>query len=530
MKSIPERTDVLIVGAGPTGLMFANQLLRHGVNDLLLIERNANPSVETRALGVQARTLEIYAHLGIADRAVELGRRGNGANLWVKGRHAAKVPLVIGREKSPYPFLLILGQDDNERLLGELLNKHGIQVQWNTKLIHLAQKTDYVLATVEQEDGSRQEIRARWVGGCDGAHSAVRNLNEIDFVGAPYEQVFYVADTTATGEMVPSELNVFLFREGFQLLFPMREENHWRVVGIVPPELRDREDLKFADVMPSVVQQSQIALQFQECQWFSKYHIHHRRAERFRDRRCFLMGDAAHIHSPVGAQGMNTGLQDSYNLAWKLALVNTGGAGEKLLDSYAGERIPVAEALLKGTDRAFSIIVSDRWISGILRTRVLAKIAAFAMRFKRMQNFAFLTISQIGIQYRTSALSQTLDGLPADAPHAGDRFPWLKLKFSLDGQIEDLFTRLDDTRFNLIVIGQPSLSSIPQRLELLLVIHQIPGDANEPELTRAHIPSPSFYLLRPDCYIGLAGTQLSTDVLSRYFSNRLHFAESPVLH
>ena len=522
---LPESTDVLIVGAGPTGLMFANQLLRQGVN-FLIIERNAGPSVETRALGVQARTLEIYSHLGIADRAVELGKRGTGGNIWVKGHRAANVPLVIGSDQSPYPFLLILGQDDNERLLGEILNKHARQVQWNTKLIQLAQETDHVLATVEQEDGSKQEIRARWVGGCDGAHSAVRNLNDIDFVGAPYEHVFYVADTTATGKMVPSELNVFLFREGFHLLFPMRGDNHWRVVGIVPPELREREDLKFDDVMSSIVQSSGIALTFQDCNWFSKYRIHHRRAERFRDRRCFLMGDAAHIHSPVGAQGMNTGLQDAYNLAWKLALVNTGRAGEKLLDSYAGERVPVAEALLKGTDKGFSIVVSDRWISGILRTRILAKIAAFAMRFKRMQNFAFRTISQIGIQYRSSFLSQTLDGLPSDAPRAGDRFPWLRLKFSSDGQIKDLFSHLDDTRFNLIVVGQPARPPLPPELDSLLVIHEVPSDSNKDELTRAHIPSPSFYLLRPDCYIGLAGTKLDPAAMLHYLTDRLELRPS----
>ena len=165
-------------------------------------------------------------------------------------------------------------------------------------------------------------------------------------------------------------------------------------------------------MIPSVRKEAGAELSFQECSWFSTYRIHHRRAERFRDRRCFLLGDAAHIHSPVGAQGMNTGLQDAYNLAWKLALVVSGRAGAALLDSYEDERIPVAERLLSTTDRAFSLVVSDSWLAGLFRTRVLAKILAFAMRLERIQKLAFRTISQIGIRYRDSPLSETLPGLP----------------------------------------------------------------------------------------------------------------------
>jgi hypothetical protein len=291
-------------------------------------------------------------------------------------------------------------------------------------------------------------------------------------------------------------------------------------VGIVPPELREREDLEFEHVMPSIVEHAGVELTFQECGWFSKYRIHHRHATRFRDRRCFLLGDAAHIHSPVGAQGMNTGLQDAYNLAWKLALVVLGYSSQDLLDSYEAERLPVAQALLKGTDTAFSIVVSDGLLGGILRTRVIARVAAFAMRFARMQNLAFRTISQIGIRYPASFLSQTLDGLPAGAPRAGDRFPWVKVKFSSETKAEDLFTRLDDTRWNLIVIGQ-SCVAFPERNGLFR-IHEIPADPeNRKELSRVRIPTPSFYLLRPDCYIGLAGTLLQPASLSRYLAERL---------
>src|SRR5262249_22106728 len=149
-------------------------------------------------------------------------------------------------------------------------------------------------------------------------------------------------------------------------------------------------------------------LTFKECSWFSTYRIYHRAAEHFRDRRCFLLGDAAHIHSPAGAQGMNTGLQDAYNLAWKLALVVQGRADPVLLDSYEQERIPVAKRLLETTDRAFQLIVADGWLGALFRTRIIANVAANAMRFERVRNFAFRTISQIGIHYPTSSLSRTL--------------------------------------------------------------------------------------------------------------------------
>src|SRR5512132_612152 len=169
--SIPANIDVLIVGAGPTGLMLGNQLGRRGVR-ALIVDRNPGPSIQTKALGVQARTLEIYSHLGIAERALELGTRATGANMWTGGRPAARVPLGdIGRDLSPYPFLLILGQDDNERLLGEALLKQGMDVQWSTELVGLLQTPDHVSATLKGADGSTREIKATWVAGCDGAHS-----------------------------------------------------------------------------------------------------------------------------------------------------------------------------------------------------------------------------------------------------------------------------------------------------------------------------------------------------------------------
>jgi hypothetical protein len=364
-------------------------------------------------------------------------------------------------------------------------------------------------------------VKAAFVAGCDGARSAVRELSGITFPGAPYEHEFFVADTEATGPMVADELNVYLWRDGFHLFFPMLGPDRWRVIGILPRHLRGRDDVTFEQSIPAIRREAGAELSFKGCSWFSTYRIHHRCAERFRNRRCFLLGDAAHVHSPMGGQGMNTGLQDAYNLAWKLALVVNGRATADLLDTYEAERIPVAQRLLNTTDRAFMLVVSDSWFAGLFRTRILARIAAFAMTFERPKKFAFRTISQTGIRYRKSFLSQTLEGVPEGAPRAGDRFPWLRLKFQANGPVEDLFAKLDDTRFNLIVIGQTAPPSGAIGLGDLLLTHVIPADpANGQELARAQISGPAFYLLRPDGHVGLAGTRLEAEAVNRYLAER----------
>jgi 2-polyprenyl-6-methoxyphenol hydroxylase-like FAD-dependent oxidoreductase len=512
-------TDVLVVGAGPTGLMLANQLARRRVRTLI-IDRHRGPARKTRALGVHARTLEIYARLGVVDRALKLGKRGTGANMWAQGRKMARIPLgEAGRDITPYPFILVLGQDDNERILGDRLRDFGEQVQWNTELLGIEQRSDHVTATLRLPDGGTRQLTAAWVAGCDGARSATRELNGIGFPGAPYEHVFYVADTEVTGNMVAGEVNIYLWQRGFHLLFPMRGDNHWRVVGILPPDLRGEEGTTFDDVIPSLRAEAEMGLQFRACSWFSTYRIHHRVASRFRDRRCFLLGDAAHIHSPVGAQGMNTGLQDAYNLAWKLALVVKAEADATLLDSYEAERVPIARRLLDTTDRAFRLVVSDGLLAGLFRTEIVARLAAFAMRREPIQRLAFRVVSQTGIHYRTSPLSRSLAAPSAESPHAGDRFPWLRLRLRHDGPVEDLYEKLDDARWTLIVIGQAAPVETTRGFEDLVCIHSVVTDpANDAELTRARIAKPSFYLVRPDGHIGLCGGRLGASDVSDYLS------------
>lgn len=523
------KVDVLIVGAGPTGLMLANQLGRRGIRTMI-IDRHDGPARQTRAMGVQARTLEIYAKLGIAQTAIERGAVTAGVNLWANARHKARVPVrEAGQGLSAFPFMLMLGQDENEAILGGQLAQWGIDVRWNTELLALEQHAGHVTVTLKQPEGSVGQVTAAWVAGCDGARSAVRERCGIGFPGAAYEHVFFVADTEATGDMVPDELNAYLWRKGFHLFFPIRGRNRWRVIGILPTELRDRSGLSFDDVIPHVRQEAGSRLAFQRCHWFSTYRIQHRHAERFRDRRCFLLGDAAHIHSPMGAQGMNTGLQDAYNLAWKLALVVQGQADEALLDTYEAERLPVAQALLRGTDRAFGLVVSDTPLAAFFRTRVMGNVASVAMRFRTVQRRAYRLISQIGIRYRRSPLSLTLDGLSDAGPRAGDRFPWPQLRVTNDDQGEQRVEQLDDRKFHVIVHGQPAPAMPLGGMVNTWIVAQDADNARE--LARANVAGACFFLIRPDGHIAVAGTHLDPEQLIGHLSERhIHLGESRTAH
>jgi len=515
-------TDVLIVGAGPTGLMLANQLARRGVRSII-IDRHSGPAQQTRAIGVQARTMEIYSKMGLAGQALELGQITGGANMWANGRAMARIPIGdIGKNLSPFPFILMLGQDDNERIMGAKLQELGVSIQWNTELTAFEQRDGHVDAQLRHPDGAVRPMTATWMAGCDGSRSAVREMNHIGFPGAPYAQTFFVADTEATGSMRPHELNVYLWRDGFHLFFPMRGKDRWRVIGILPEQFRSREHVTFEELIPSIKVEAGADLDFKECSWFSVYRIQHRAAERFRDRRCFLLGDAAHIHSPAGAQGMNTGLQDAYNLAWKLALVVRGRADAALLDTYEQERVPVATRLLETTDRAFQAVVSEGWAPRLLRTKIIARVAAMAMKFAPVRQLAFRTISQIGISYPGSTLSQTLGPLPKGAPAAGDRFPWLRIKLRADGPAEDLYGVLDDTCFNLLIFGQSAPEAAGQFGDMVRALAIPRNPENDQELARAVISQPSFYLLRPDGHVGLCGPEFDTAAVARYLAERAH--------
>ncbi|HEX4683678.1 MAG TPA: FAD-dependent monooxygenase, partial [Gemmatimonadaceae bacterium] len=311
----PERVEVLVVGAGPTGLALALWLARFGVG-VRLIDRNAGPAPFSRALGVHARTLEFYRQLGFVEDVVAGGVIVGSANLWSRRRRVARVEFAnIGAGLTPFPFVLDFAQDAHERLLLDQLAKAGIEVERDSELVALVNDENDVRATIRHRDGAVSACRADFIAGCDGARSVVRKSIGAEFGGGTYQRIFYVADAIARGPAVDDGLHVDLDQADLLAIFDMKGKGHLRLVGTLLPaagEPRD-DDLTFDDVARRPIEQ--LRLEIDRVNWFSTYRVHHRVASRFTAGRAFLLGDAAHVHSPVGAQGMNTGIGDAVNLA-----------------------------------------------------------------------------------------------------------------------------------------------------------------------------------------------------------------------
>src|SRR5438876_1531250 len=326
----------------------------------------------------------------------------------------------MGTGVSPFPYALIFAQDEHERSLIEELQELGVHVERHTELVAFEQSVDGVRATLRMPDSSERTCKASYIAGCDGAHSKVREILGSDFPGGTYAHVFYVADVEASGPVMDHELHVALDRSDFLAVFPLKTSGRARLIGTVRPGSEHRGDVSWNDVSKTIVERMRISVD--RVNWFSTYHVHHRVARCFRDARAFLLGDAAHIHSPVGGQGMNTGIGDATNLAWKLAAVLKGRADPAILDTFEVERITFARRLVATTDRAFQLVTSDGPLARFVRLHVVSRVLPPMFASVAMRRFMFRTVSQTSIQYRSSALSV---GGAGDV-RAGDRLPWIK--------------------------------------------------------------------------------------------------------
>src|SRR6202045_4248595 len=414
------QSDVLIIGAGPTGLVLALWLTRLGVK-VRIVDKTAGPGTTSRALAVQARTLELYRQLDLTEAVVAQGHHVPAVNLWVKGEAAARLAFEsVGAGLTPYPFLHIFPQDKHEQLLIERLQALGVAIERQTELVGFTDENDRIAARLRGPDGQEVDCAAAYIAGCDGARSIVRETVGSGFPGGTYRQIFYVADVEAGGPALNGELHIDLDEADFLAVFPLAGQGRARLIGTVRDERADRADtLAFEDVSDRAIKH--LKVQVRKVHWFSTYHVHHRVAEHFRKGRAFLLGDAAHIHSPAGGQGMNTGIGDAINLAWKLAAVAAGRAPDSLLDTYEAERIGFAKRLVATTDRVFSLATAEGRIADIIRTRIVPMIFPKVVALEPVGEYIFRTVSQITLNYRGMPLSVGSAG----HVHGGDRLPWV---------------------------------------------------------------------------------------------------------
>ncbi|MGH8230537.1 MAG: FAD-dependent monooxygenase, partial [Steroidobacteraceae bacterium] len=466
------------------------------------VDRSEGPGSTSRALAVQARTLELYRQLDLTDAVLEHGHRVPALDLWVRGRSAARVSLVnLNQDLTPYGPC-IYPQDQHERLLIARLSALGVEVERGAELTAFEQHAERVCARLTVRGQQQQAIEAAYLAGCDGARSAVRQSLGTGFPGGTYQQVFYVADVDAAGPALNGELHIDLDEADFLAVFPLKGAGRARLIGTVRDARAERaESLQFDDVSARAIRQ--MKLQIDKVNWFSTYRVHHRVSERFRVGRVFLLGDAAHIHSPAGGQGMNTGIGDAINLAWKLRAVLSGQGADALLQTYDTERRAFAQRLVASTDRGFTLATAPGTLAHVLRTRLVPLVVPVLFGFRATRSYLFRTVSQLTLSYRDSAISEGRAG----SIRGGDRLPWVRTPNG------DNFDALAAIGWQLHVYGalQPELGSWCQQHGLALQTHAWQQSFGRSALTRD-----AMYLVRPDTYVALTSCSQDPRLLARY--------------
>jgi 2-polyprenyl-6-methoxyphenol hydroxylase-like FAD-dependent oxidoreductase len=519
-------TKVLIVGAGPSGLMMAAQLLRYGIQPVI-IDSKEGPTDHSKALAVQARSMEIYRQLGVVDKALAEGKEAKGVVFNQDGKAAASLTLQsIGKDETLYPYVFMYPQSKNERLLLNYLTQHACPVYWNSTLVSFTQNAGNVSAVIQQGD-NQHTLTCDYLIGADGARSTVRKELQIAFKGDTYKQSFYLIDAdTDISEQYPDYVNLYLNRKGFAAFFPITG-SEMRIVGNLPAHLEDKEDIEYQEIVPFLREVMDSAIGKMDCHWFATYKLHHRMAENFRQQHCFLIGDAAHIHSPIGGQGMNTGLQDAYNLAWKLAGVLNGNIKPAILDTYASERMPVARELLRTTDAMFKMVISRNWLIDVFKKLVLARILKLLWKSERIRQEFFRRASQIGINYRHSALNLHLSN--GSKIKAGDRLPYIPIYDEKREADTDLHEWCSKPGFTLIALGRfeemflfTAARWMSQQYNGVLNFYYLPPSGKNLKVFEAFEADPhgqKAIIVRPDMYIGYMNDVVDLAIIDNYLRN-----------
>ena len=529
--------DILIVGAGPTGLTMAAVLARHGLRPRIIDRAVTPPADRSRATVIQARTLELFEDLGIVQDVLDEALVVDEINFYRQsGRHGT-LRIDPAWIDSRYGRIVTLPQDRTEALLTRLVAASGLAVERGVELVELADRDGGAEVTLRHADGREERSSVDWVLGCDGLHSAVRECSGIPFLGSTYPDEGLLGDVDIRWSLPDGQIAICPGMTGVLLAFPLPGSHHFRVILIEPAtsEVDDRalSEVEFVSEVQSALPvrpHGEFPVELLKRHWLTRYRLHRKGAPFYRRGHSFVAGDAAHIHSPVGAQGMNTGIQDAYNLGWKVALVARGDAAASLLDSYDAERRPVGERLLKVTDRFFAFAVGGGRLGRFVRW-LLPALVARTLRIPVVRRRIARFVSQTGIRYRGSALSVDAHGaarLDRHAPLAGDRAPdvelgasrWLAELFHGPQHTLLLFAGRSTALLERFATMSEEIASRYGALVKPVIVRLEPAHPAIGEVDRrgaAHARygagQGAIYLVRPDGYIAFRGAGTDVEAL-----------------
>jgi 2-polyprenyl-6-methoxyphenol hydroxylase-like FAD-dependent oxidoreductase len=514
-------TEVLIVGAGPTGLMMGCQLAVHKVS-FRLIDKKDSPSDNSGALIVQARSLEIFESMGIAGEALKKGIIADKVNIEFNGKRITTTSINdIGEGLSQFPFLLMLEQSKTEKLLITFLHERGHSVERGIQFKSFTQNAEGTTSILILPDGSEQSVTAKYLVAADGGNSTIRGLLKIPFTGKTYPKPIFIMDCKAKTDFVPGEIN-FVFSDSTVAGFFPLHDSRWRIDGSLPKEMESLQTIEFKDVGKNLHVWCKMNFTPEDNDWFSVSHSHQKYAGLLRAGNCFLAGDAAHVNTPVGAQGMNTGLQDAFNLAWKLAYVIKHQAKPELLNTYPAERSGISKGFARYADVVFKIVTSTNSVVKFFRLHIMklffSTIFPLLEKRKSFRQRFFKSISQINIHYHNSILSLTeseeyfLHG----APRTGDRLPYVE--FSCHGENTSTYKILNPVSFNLLVLSNAIPAEIRTTAEQYNLAVTLIPQASETKILyeKLWVTKSGFYLIRPDMHIALQSANMDTHHLKKY--------------
>lgn len=527
MKQFPhDSTEVLIVGAGPTGLMMACQLAVHQIS-FRIIDKNNTPSQNSGALIVQARTLEIFEQLGIADEAISEGIVADMVEVLYNGTRIAGTSIKdIGQNLSQFPFLLMLEQSKTEKLLLKFLEERGFFVERNVMFKRFSDDGSIITTDVMMPDGSEQTIDSKYLIGADGSKSAIRSFLSIPFSGKSYSQPIFILDSGAISDLSSGVISFAFSSKSVVGIFPLKNQR-WRIDGSFPEKMEKSKSITVETVAKGLQRWNNVNFELHDTEWFSVSHSQQKYAQPIRIGNCFLAGDSAHVNTPVGAQGMNAGIQDAHNLAWKLALVLKQKAKPVLLDSYSMERLGITKGFARYADVVFRLATSTNKAVRLLRTLVL--IMYFKWIFPKLGNNEksrrkfFKSISQINIHYKPAfSTYKDLETLfLTTTPKPGYRFPYVD--FIYDSKRTNSHQILNGSGYTLIVLSEeltPEIQTVADKFKLTTVLLK-----HLPETDSIYnvlgITKSGYYLIRPDMFIELRSAKLETQILNSHMHQLL---------